>query len=171
MKQLVFVRHSIAQNAEDVENDFDRNLTNEGLLRIKNVISKIPMELTTQASFYSSPAKRCIQTAKYFADLLTLKDITIHEDSFLYSCFREHSFYYFLEEIASNEQNVWIFGHNPMLSNLTEQLLNKNFYSLPKCAVVIFKSTAKQWIEVNHENTEMLLFINPKTLPKYEDNT
>jgi len=164
MLNLTFVRHSIAEDIERGEDDFSRNLTQKGIERIKEVVGKIPAEMTKNAVFITSPANRCIQTAGLFTQHFNIPEDQIKEESFLYSCFREHSFYYFLEESVPEEKNIWIFGHNPMLSNLTEQLLNKKFYSLPKCAVVSFKSTTNNWIEVNHENTELALFINPKEL-------
>lgn len=164
MLNLTFVRHSIAEDIEKGGDDFSRNLTQKGIDRVKEVVNKIPIEMTKNAIFITSPAYRCIQTAQLFAQHFNISEKQIKEESFIYSCFREHSFYYFLEESASEEKNVWIFGHNPMLSNLTEQLLNKKFYSLPQCAVVSFKSTANNWIQVNHENTQLALFINPKEL-------
>ncbi|NSW46433.1 MAG: histidine phosphatase family protein [Bacteroidales bacterium] len=164
MRQLVFVRHSIAEDIEKHEDDFSRNLTNQGIERIHKVINKINPEIIHNAIFLTSSANRCIQTCQHFAQHFSVPSHRIKEESFLYSCFREHSFFYFLEESAANEPNVWIFGHNPMLSNLTEQLLNKKFYSLPKGAVVAFASTALSWIEVNYENTSLIFFINPKEL-------
>jgi len=164
MKQLVFVRHSIAEEIENHEDDFSRNLTTKGIERINKVKKHIPTEIAHNAIFLTSTAHRCIQTCHLFAQHFNIPSHRIKEESFLFSCFREHSFYYFLEEAVADETNVWIFGHNPMLSNLTDQLLNKKFYSLPKGAVVVFKTTAPSWIDVNHENTMLNLFINPKEL-------
>lgn len=164
MKRLVFVRHSIAEDSNKSTDDFSRNLTPKGFERINKVLQKIEPALIHNAILLTSTANRCVQTCNLFAQHFNIPSDRIIQESFLYSCFREHSFYYFLEEAATNQTNVWIFGHNPMLSNLTEQLLNKKFYSLPKCAVVAFKSTANAWIEVNHENTELIHFINPKEL-------
>lgn len=162
MKRLVFVRHSVAEIIDKQEDDINRNLTSEGINRINLVVKQIHIETNKNAIYLSSPANRCIQTAEIFAKYFNIQNIKI--ESFLYSCFREHSFYYFLEELIPEENNVWIFGHNPMLSNLTDQLLNKKFYSLPKCAVVIFESTSLNWLELNHENTQLTLFVNPKEL-------
>ncbi len=164
MKQLVFVRHSVADEPKDALDDFSRNLTEKGIERTHRVLANIPKALVEQAIFITSPAHRCIQTAQLFAKHFQITEDRIKEEPFLYSCFREHSFYYFLEELVADENNVWIFGHNPMLSNLTEQLLHKKFYSLPKCAVVVFNSKASDWLSVSHENTEMSLFVNPKEL-------
>ena len=164
MKQLVLVRHSIAEDSDKSTDDFSRNLTTKGFKRINKVLQKIEPALMHNAILLTSTANRCVQTCNLFAQHFNIPSDRIIQESFLYSCFREHSFYYFLEEVATNQTNVWIFGHNPMLSNLTEQLLNKKFYSLPKCAVVAFKSTANSWIEANHENTELILFVNPKEL-------
>ncbi|MGQ9846988.1 MAG: SixA phosphatase family protein [Bacteroidales bacterium] len=164
MKQLVFVRHSIAEDINNSTDDLSRNLTPKGIERINKVLQKIEPALIHNAILLTSTANRCIQTCNHFARHFNIPSDRIIQESFLYSYFSEHSFYYFIEEVATNETNVWVFGHNPMLSNLTEQLLNKKFYSLPKCAVVAFKSTANNWIEVNHRNTELILFINPKEL-------
>ncbi len=162
MKLLALVRHSIAEDNDN--NDFERNLTEEGLQLIAKVVQQIEHEYFNNAIFITSPANRAKQTAYKVASLIGIPENMIIEHEFLYTCFREHSFYYFLEEYASLNNNVWIFGHNPMLSNLTEQLLNKKFISLPKASAVIFQANINQWIEIDSSKVKMIKFVNSKLL-------
>ncbi|HOU98439.1 MAG TPA: phosphoglycerate mutase family protein [Bacteroidales bacterium] len=161
MLTLAFVRHSIAENTEHTHDDFNRKLTEEGIERIRLVLPKIPKSFLQNAFFLHSPAIRCVQTVNYFASYFQIANEQIKEHDFLFSCFRENGFFYFLEEEAANKSNVWIFGHNPMLSNLCDAILGKKFYSLPPCSVVVFKSFAQNWVDIQPENTKLELFINP----------
>ncbi len=164
MKILTLVRHSIAQEPEEAENDFVRVLTQKGTALAYKIAAKIPQEFLQNAVFISSSAPRALQTAQIFAEHHKLDEKQIIQHEFLYNCFKEHSFFYFLEEIAENQSNCWLFGHNPLFSNLFAILQNKKTISMPKCAVAIFKTQAKKWIDVNFNNTNLINFINPKLL-------
>lgn len=163
MKLLSLVRHSIAQEPDEVENDFIRSLTPMGIELAKKVATQIDSEYFVNAQFISSAANRAIQTARIFANIANINPEQIVQSNFLYSCFKEQTLFYFLEEQIPNTDNCWIFGHNPMISNLF-QLLSKQNLSMPKCAVAIFQSSANSWLEVDAKNTQLLKFVNPKLL-------
>lgn len=162
MINLTLVRHSIAEEKEIGKEDLFRNLTQKGIERIKEVTAKIPIKMVENAIFITSPANRCTQTAELFAQHFKIPINQIKKEAFLYSNFTEQSFFYFLKEYYRNEKNIWIVGHNPMLSDLAMQLSNKKISFLSKCAVVSFKSNANDWLEVNFKNTKVELFVNPK---------
>ncbi|MCX7863006.1 MAG: hypothetical protein N2449_08430 [Bacteroidales bacterium] len=163
MKQLALVRHSIAQEPEEAENDFSRKLTSNGITLAQRVVSQVPIEYLNQPIFISSPACRAKETAEIFANYIKLSNEHFIFHEFLYSCFKEQSLFYLLEELIPNFNNCWIFGHNPAISNLFN-LLSKQNFSLPKCAVAIFHSNAKQWIDIQPHNTKLIHYINPKLL-------
>jgi|YNPMSStandDraft_2_1061718.scaffolds.fasta_scaffold38752_2 phosphohistidine phosphatase len=164
MRTLSLVRHSIAQEPEEVENDFDRKLTEKGQALAYTMATKIPQEYIQNALFISSSAPRALETAYIFAKYHKIQEKDIIQHEFLYSCFKEHSFFYFLDEIAPKHSNCWVFGHNPMLSNIMAILQNKQTISMPKCAVAIFNTEAQRWIDVNHNNVKLVKFLNPKQI-------
>ncbi len=164
MKLLTLVRHSIAVDSDEAYDDFSRTLTTEGKNLAIKVVQFINTELLNDAFFISSPAPRALETAVIFAQHASIDTKQIVQHKFLYNWFSIQSFVYFLDEVARGRQNVWIFGHNPMLSQLVHRL-NPNFkISLPKCSVVIFKTSAKEWIDLDVENTTMINFINSKQI-------
>ncbi len=165
MKILSLVRHSIAQEPEEVENDLMRSLTEAGITLAKQIASQINPKYFINATFISSPANRAIETAHIFANIANIKSEQIIQNEFLYSCFKEQSFFYFLEEQIPASENGWIFGHNPMISNLFRILSRQNL-SMPKCAVAIFQSSANSWLEVDAKNTQLIEFVNPKLIRK-----
>lgn len=162
MKILTLVRHSIAQEPDEADNDFLRRLTEKGISLSYKVAEKILPVYLNNALFISSAAPRAYETARIFAEFHKIPENQIIQHEFLYSCFKEQSFFYFLEEIAEKYDNCWIFGHNPMLSNMLASLQNKQSISMPKCAVAIFKTEANRWIDVQYQNTQLIEFINPK---------
>jgi len=164
MKKLILVRHSIAQEPEEVDNDLLRKLTNEGIERAKKVVSVISDELFKDSVFISSPALRALETAKIFLAEKKIPENLILQHEFVYSCYKENSFFYFLEDILNNKDKCWIFGHNPMMTNIVRMLINNKDFSMPKCGVAIISSSSNTWIDISSENSKMLDFINPKKI-------
>lgn len=163
MKLLSLVRHSIAQEPDEAENDFVRSLTDTGIELAIKIASQIDPNYFVNATFISSPANRAIETANIFANFAHIKSEQIIQSEFLYSCFKEQSFFYFLEEQIPHANNCWIFGHNPMISNLFQMLSRQNL-SMPKCAVAIFQTTANHWLEIDGKNIQLVKYVNPKLI-------
>ncbi len=160
MKTLVLVRHS---NAEDeYTEDFERVLTTKGILLAKNVVDELKIKPTVNSIFVSSQANRAIQTAQIFLELNNLNEKQLHSHVFLYKYFNFKQFFQFLEINYKNENELWIFCHNPMLTEVSYILSGGKIFSFPKCAVAYFEISAENWKFANKLNSELKFFINPK---------
>lgn len=156
--RLFLIRHSIAQ--DDASSDFERSLTTEGKNLIIKVTTNLPIKPAPDSVFYSSPANRAIETAKVFASFFGLKE-NIKTDEFLYRYHSPERFLMWLDTIGE-VNDLWVFGHNPMLSQIVTFFTNDQIYSMPKCAVAGFESNARSWFEVNHKTSKLLFFESPK---------
>ena len=159
MKTLFLVRHSKAD--DNSSNDFDRKLTFEGVKLAQHISNNLSIFPLTNATFISSPALRAIETAKVFAKCYFIDSNNIIEDPFLYRYFTHDRFFMWLDSIEKNEE-VWVFGHNPMFSELLVYLTNGDIFSMPKCSVAAFKINTENWFDTTPKNSKLLFFKNPK---------
>lgn len=162
MKTLVLVRHSKAE--EEYTNDFERILTSKGIQLAKKIVKSIPLPLPEDVKFISSEAPRAFQTAEIFSKYFYLLSENIYTYPFLYKYFTFKQFTEFLETNYLKENNIWVFGHNPMLTEISYNLSNGKIYSFPKCAVAYFEISSENWKFANKFNTELKYFINPSIL-------
>jgi phosphohistidine phosphatase len=160
MKNLVLIRHSKAE--EESNSDFERKLTKEGNNLAEIIAAKLIIKPEQNTKFISSPATRAIETAKIFASYFKYSNENISTSDFLYKYFTVDRFFMFLESEYTNSNNIWIFGHNPMLSEIAYVLSKEKIISMPKCAVISFKITTDKWIDVNKSNSKLEFFENPK---------
>ncbi|OFX32056.1 MAG: hypothetical protein A2X08_17670 [Bacteroidetes bacterium GWA2_32_17] len=162
MKTLVLIRHSKAE--DEYNNDFERTLTSSGIKLAQKIANSIPLPSSENIKFISSEAPRALQTAEIFSKYFNLLPENICTHTFLYNYYTFKQFVEFLETKYSNENNIWIFGHNPMLTEIVFNLSDGKIYSFPKCAVAYFEISSENWKFANKLNSELKLFINPSKL-------
>ena len=160
MKNLVLIRHSKAE--DETNSDFERKLTNEGIKLAKTMASVLKIKPDSNTKFISSPAPRSLETAIVFANHFSYSLEKISTADFLYKYFTVDRFFMFLESEFKNNDQIWIFGHNPMFSEITYVLSKGKICSMPKCAIVSFNITTNNWIESNESNSLLNFFENPK---------
>jgi len=157
--KLFLVRHSKAE--DDANSDFERKLTSEGKKLVKKVAENLKYSPATNSTLISSPAFRAIETAREFSVYFDLKEELIKEDEFLYRHHSPERFLMWLDSLDNNN-DLWIFGHNPMLSEIVSFLTDGQIYSMPKCAVAGFETDMNNWFDVDPENIKLLFFKSPK---------
>ena len=117
MKSIIIIRHADASYDTNVPTDFDRPLTNQGLLDAK-VMGKVLSNKTQDINLIlSSPANRAITTARIIAEQIEYDKI-IEEKKRIYNASSRE----ILDIISklNNEINSVVFcGHNPGLHMLT----------------------------------------------------
>ena len=73
MKFLVLLRHGIAEDAKEGQDDLDRELTEKGRDRMKDIAASLARIFPEAEAIYSSPAVRAMQTADPVAKAYDLK--------------------------------------------------------------------------------------------------
>jgi len=161
MKKLYIVRHSKAE--EEDTNDFERKLTSEGKKLARKVANSLNVIPGIHSKFISSPALRAIETAQEFAQFYQ-KDVNeIDKQEFLYQYFTAERFFMFLDTYGKENEEIWVFGHNPMFSEIVTYLSEGQILSLPKCSVAAFQTEATNWFKTTPSNTKLLFLKNPKS--------
>ena len=77
MKFLVLLRHGIAEDAKEGQDDLDRELTAKGRRRMESIAAGLARVFPEAEAIYSSPAVRAMQTAEPVAKAYELKIQTI----------------------------------------------------------------------------------------------
>lgn len=125
VKKLFIIRHAKAEEHTFTTTDYNRNLIAKGINRAKNIapLLKNKYQDNDKIIFLSSSANRAVQTAEIFAKsldfpthsiLLTKKIYEAHYQDILTE----------INKIPDHIDTVFIFGHNPGLSDLTNYLCN-----------------------------------------------
>ena len=73
MKFLVLLRHGIAEDAKEGQDDLDRELTDKGRRRMESIAAGLARVFPEAEAIYSSPAVRAMQTAEPVAKAYDLK--------------------------------------------------------------------------------------------------
>ncbi len=128
-KILYIVRHAKAEDYYSATNDYDRKLVEKGISRAQQIayLIKDEQSLKESTAFISSSASRAVATAEIFADILGYDPSNIKQTKRIY----EAHYRDILQEINYINQDIdtlFVFGHNPGLSNLISYLTDENIY-------------------------------------------
>ena len=160
MKRLILVRHGKSSWKNDLPDD-KRPLKKRGY-RDGELISEAFNEFyTPKALFWSSPAVRARETAKMFKKKLGIPDEDFEIKNELYT-FNQNELLQHLTSCPESFDKLAVFGHNPAMTILVNQLGDKAIDNLPTTGLVVIDFEIKTWKELHHGKTILTLF--PKNL-------
>lgn len=161
MKLLLLIRHAKSSWDFDTD-DFDRPLNHRGQKDAPVMAKRLVEKDIKIDCFVSSPARRAITTAAFFAEAYgkRLKDIitfpSLYEPAI-------PAFYNILEKFDDSFKTVAVFSHNPSITEFANQLTSVKIEDMPTCAVFAVKADVKNWKEFISADKEFLLFDYPKS--------
>jgi len=161
MKRLILVRHGKSSWEHDVADD-KRPLIKRGI-KDGELIANAFFEkhFNEPAIIWSSPAERALETAKIFKEILQIED----RDFFIRTGLYTFDMYDLLKQIEgcdSQVQTLMIFGHNPAMTGLVNQLGNQYFENIPTTGLTVIDFETNSWKELKNGKTILNLF--PKDL-------
>ncbi|WP_238387235.1 SixA phosphatase family protein [Sphingobacterium olei] len=137
-KSLYIVRHAKAEEHSFSKRDFNRDLIGKGRERAHSIATELSPLVTIDEKtlVISSPANRAIQTAEIFSTILGYPAEKIQTEINIYE-----AYYLDILQVINNVtepyESVWIFGHNPGLSDLTNYLCNSDIDLLTANVAII----------------------------------
>lgn len=140
MKNIFIVRHSNAEDPSELMDDFNRKLTEKGVKKAIKM-AKVSESFFNNSSFciFSSSAPRAIQTAQIFAENWNIQQEKIIQTESLYSYFLPEQIPQIINLHQISEENIWIFGHNPMCYDIANFLISNCMDGFPKCNIMGFE--------------------------------
>lgn len=159
LKSLLIVRH--AKSSWDIDtDDFNRPLNHRGEKDAPEMANRLKAKGIVVDAFISSPAKRAITTARYFAEAIWEKRKVV-EISTLYEPTIQ-SFYNVVENLNDADQVVAIFAHNPAITHFVNSLTTTQIDDMPTCGVFAIKAEIEHWKDFVQAKKVFWFFDYPK---------
>ncbi len=149
MKKIFLVRHGKSSWKDILLKDIDRPLNKRGKKDVPFMAELLKKKGIQPDIIISSPAKRAERTAKVFADKLGIEEVVF--DSTIYEG-EVSDILSIIQKYIKDYDNIFIFGHNPVLTDTANELIEAPIENIPTSGVV----------EIDFENRKLLSFEYPK---------
>lgn len=143
-KKLILVRHGKSLYDEYIRTDSERHLAGRGYKDAEDAALHCKKQDVHPGLLVSSPAIRAFSTAMvfaneygYIADQILLKS-AIYEAGV-------PQLLYVIRELSDVEEMVFLFGHNPGLTDLVNYLCGPVLYHLPTSGVAALDLQLDHW--------------------------
>lgn len=160
MKSILLIRHAKSSWDTDVD-DFDRSLNHRGKTDAPAVAKRLIKQDINIDYFVSSPAKRALSTATFFAEAYDKKAKNIITIPSLYEP-TVQAFYSAIKNFDNDSNTAAIFSHNSAITDFANQLTSVTIEDMPTCAVFAVKAAIKNWKEFTSATKEFWFFDYPK---------
>ena len=165
MKTLYLVRHAKSSWTDPSLGDQARPLNKRGLRDAPIMGQRLAGHQARVDAIWSSPARRAVETAHYFARALKVprKEIELHERLYT-SAIND-----LLLEIRSCPDEVkclLVVGHNPVITEFANFLLDRGrdteIEHIPTCGIVAIEFSFSSWRQLREKEGQFLFFDYPK---------
>ena len=108
----------------------------------------------------SSGAVRALTTAKFFANTCEypIENIQINDHLYLAS---SRKIVEIIQSIDNQFSNVWLFSHNPAISETIFELSDRDV-ELKTCCIVVIEKDTKKWSKIQKGNCHIVNHMTPK---------
>jgi phosphohistidine phosphatase len=161
MKYLTIIRHAKSSWEHPDLDDFVRPLNDRGQTAIPLIGNYLQQQQIYPDLIISSPATRAIETAKGIAFILQYNVKNIQIEPVVYFG-TSSSIINVLKELDKQYKDVFLFGHEPILSSVIFHFTKKSIEKFPTCSVCRIAFNVKDWKEMKTGSCEFL--ISPKQL-------
>ena len=160
MKTIILVRHA-KSSWENNLSDRQRPLKNRGLNDAKKVSDAFSKLEYLPETYFSSPAKRALETSEIFLETLKIdpSKLTIVED--LYD-FDGNNVLKFIKSLNNATKSVMIFGHNHAFTSISNIFGDVYLDNLPTSGLVKINFEIDNWEDLKKGTTEFIII--PKEL-------
>lgn len=135
MKELFILRHAEAVSAKYNASDFDRQLSNDGVLEARQLGKRCNEAHLLPSVIYSSSARRALTTAIIFAEETNFPQDKIVVLPKLYDLYPDQLMDIILET-SDDFSRVMVVGHNPVLTVFLNIYTIEGIVNLPTGTLV-----------------------------------
>lgn len=161
MKTVCFVRHAKSSWDNPTLPDFNRPLNARGLRDAPAMAKFIHSIGIHPDRLVSSPAKRALSTAQFFAETFGIQEV--HQEARLYEALPET-----VLEIVQNFPETcsvcFVFGHNPTFHELANYFSGTSVEALPTCSFFRIDAAVESWRSFSRDSGKRTAFFTPKQL-------
>lgn len=141
--------------------DRQRPLNKRGHRNAEDMASKFTASEARPDLIVSSPAKRALSTAEYFADTIDYPSFDIKIDERLYFC-GVKGWISCLKAQSDEDHNVLLFGHNPEITQVIDWLTGSQQEALSTCTIVKLQIELDSWQDLSSDSADLIYRWSPK---------
>ncbi len=160
-KQLLLVRHAKSDWDNLKLSDFDRPLNSRGERDAPEMARRLLNKNAIPEQIVSSPAVRALTTARYFAKELGIEESEIVKEPNIYDALT-----FTLMDVINSLDNSYsftaLFGHNPGITSVVDNLCKTNFYDIPTCGMALIQFPFDDWSMISAGTGELVFYDYPK---------
>ena len=161
MLDIYIVRHAKSSWADLTMKDVDRPLNTRGIRDAPIMAEFLKSNNINVDTMLVSVAQRTQETSQYFKQSLLPKNYTIIQELYHAPASTYFEQMYGLDDDVTS---VMMFGHNPGITYLANEVSDTFIDNVPTCGVLVLRSSAKSWQDVDIMNTKMINFYYPKNI-------
>jgi Phosphohistidine phosphatase SixA len=162
-KTLVVIRHGKSTWEYEGISDYDRPLKEVGIFNTIAISQKLRGGGISPDLIISSPANRALHTAMIVARELHYPLNKVSISPALYSEI-DNDVLQFIKAIDNQYNCVFIFGHNPVFTDIPNMFLRKTIDNLPTSGVVVLEFDCSNWNDISKKSIKSESLIFPKNL-------
>jgi phosphohistidine phosphatase len=164
MKKLYLVRHAKSSWDNPLLDDFDRPLNERGMKDAPRMGKRLKEKRIFPDMMLTSPAVRAYETCKEISIELNFPVNKIQTDQKLYHADEDQILKRVqqIKDLNDDEEVVFIFGHNPGLTEFANLLLDESIDNIPTCGVVAAALEIKSWKDTHFGCGHLIFFDFPK---------
>jgi phosphohistidine phosphatase len=163
MKYLTIIRHAKSSWANPGQDDIDRPLNDRGKNAIPIVGAYLKDQQVRPDLAITSPAKRAMKTAKGVCEFVGYKPEKLKIFPEIYFGDTD-SVLLIIREINDEYTDVFLFGHEPKLSNLITRLIGEKIEKFSTCSAYRMSFDVPKWSDVRPGSGHCEFYVNPKLL-------
>lgn len=162
MKEVFILRHAEAVSAKNKSDDFDRQLSNDGVLEVRQLGRKSNEMHLFPSIIYSSSARRALTTAIIFAEETNFPQDKIVVLPKLYDIYPDQLMDIILET-SDDFSKLMVVGHNPVLSVFLNFYTIEGIVNLPTGTLVqVEYPNSETWQSINESKGNIKAIWKPQ---------
>lgn len=144
MKRIYLVRHAKPEAYDQAVSDMNRPLSESGVKEAHVVSQHIYLGKPNIDIVLCSPALRTKSTAEIFAESGLFEFSSIKFIAALYNSSAQE-YLSIIQEQEDKNESLFLFGHNPSISELVSHLSNLRILEMSTCNVACLEFEADSW--------------------------
>ncbi len=167
-KQLYLIRHAKSSWKDSSIGDHDRPLNKRGRHDAPLMAQIIKDSGVSPDMLISSTALRALSTAKAFAEVFGFRGKDIQREDSLYMGWQK-DFIKCIEKIDDINDCVFIFSHNPGITDFANSLCHTNILNIPTCGIFHSEIETDSWKKAGISKARFISLDYPKNHYTYFD--
>jgi len=161
MRTIFLIRHAKSSWDNPGLRDFNRPLNERGLHDAPKMAKILVKQGVKPDLLVSSPAKRALTTALFFAEAFGLADEAVMREQDIYEA-GPTDIFQIINRLPDSAQTVLLFGHNPTLTEVANRFSEDFIDNVPTCGIVQIESVADSWRAFYEGNANVKAYFFPK---------